>query len=390
MASYYYSNHPAHSMPVLQDLRPQNCKLEVKQDPVEALVATEGKEKTRKPIDPPPIVELKVSSTNDHSQQWLQSPYLFMVASLHKADTDAPPENAAHSLIGTLTSSLHRLKGNDNRDGGFFIFGDVSVMVQGRFRLHFSLYEMQNNNSVAVFLGTVDSQPFEVLPAKDFKGMAESTVLSRSFSDQGVRLRLRKEPRGLSGNKRKFQAYDDSNETPQHPNMASEHSSSLDEVSSSPSKRYKAESEDRRDSFPAGSHTNITTAYTPSYPTMPSYTIPTFTQPRHASQTTLPNPGTMSNYTYPIGGAHSAYPALQSGGQQQYNPRTTMLNTPGMYNNQVYPTTHSTLSSSLPLPGSYSAGYSTTFNPRLQNNSISYPTYPDDDYAGDSQFPPSQ
>ena len=32
---------------------------------------------------------------------------------------------------------------------------------------------------------------------KDWKGLDESTVLSRAFSDQGVRLRLRKEPRGL-------------------------------------------------------------------------------------------------------------------------------------------------------------------------------------------------
>ena len=36
-----------------------------------------------------------------------------------------------------------------------------------------------------------------VLPPKDFKGMEESTYLSRAFSDQGVRLRLRKEPRAM-------------------------------------------------------------------------------------------------------------------------------------------------------------------------------------------------
>jgi hypothetical protein len=36
-----------------------------------------------------------------------------------------------------------------------------------------------------------------VLLPKDFKGMDESTYLSRAFSDQGVRLRLRKEPRAM-------------------------------------------------------------------------------------------------------------------------------------------------------------------------------------------------
>ncbi len=38
-----------------------------------------------------------------------------------------------------------------------------------------------------------------VVAAKDFRGLAESSHLSRAFSDQGVRLRLRKEPRGLMG-----------------------------------------------------------------------------------------------------------------------------------------------------------------------------------------------
>lgn len=41
--------------------------------------------------------------------------------------------------------------------------------------------------------------PAEVLAPKDFKGMEESTYLSRAFSDQGVRLRLRKESRAMAG-----------------------------------------------------------------------------------------------------------------------------------------------------------------------------------------------
>ncbi|KAI9789248.1 MAG: hypothetical protein M1816_006257 [Peltula sp. TS41687] len=41
------------------------------------------------------------------------------------------------------------------------------------------------------------SEPFNVFPAKAFPGMSESTFISRSFGDQGVRLRIRKEPRTL-------------------------------------------------------------------------------------------------------------------------------------------------------------------------------------------------
>jgi len=44
---------------------------------------------------------------------------------------------------------------------------------------------------------SIRSDEFIVYSAKNWPGMAESTPLTRSFSDQGVRLRLRKEPRAL-------------------------------------------------------------------------------------------------------------------------------------------------------------------------------------------------
>ena len=47
------------------------------------------------------------------------------------------------------------------------------------------------------FLASVVSEPFKVVQQKDFRGLDESTYLSRAFSDQGVRLRLRKEPRAF-------------------------------------------------------------------------------------------------------------------------------------------------------------------------------------------------
>ena len=59
-----------------------------------------------------------------------------------------------------MVSSLHRLKDVDNMgmtcwkslptefakplvDGGFFVFSDLSVKIEGEFRLQFSLYEMR-------------------------------------------------------------------------------------------------------------------------------------------------------------------------------------------------------------------------------------------------------
>lgn len=69
------------------------------------------------------------------------------------------------------------------------------MKVEGTFRLQFNLYQMQQVD--CVHIASITSDSFPVLSAKNFTGMAESTFLTRTFSDQGVRLRLRKEPRTL-------------------------------------------------------------------------------------------------------------------------------------------------------------------------------------------------
>ncbi|KAF1833756.1 hypothetical protein BDW02DRAFT_461427, partial [Decorospora gaudefroyi] len=185
-------------------LRASQCLLVIRQQPREALVTVKGKEKFRKPVDPPPILQLKVLQESDPHQQFLQNPYLFVSVSLWKHDKDEPIESTPNdSLAGTLVSSLHRLKDVDNKDGGFFVFGDISIKVQGPYRLHFSLYEFQSEWDQIQHLCSKTSEKFNVVLPKDFKGLEESTYLSRAFSDQGVRLRLRKEARGMN-NKRSF------------------------------------------------------------------------------------------------------------------------------------------------------------------------------------------
>jgi hypothetical protein len=57
----------------------------------------------------------------------------------------------------------------------------------------FTLYEVRDKE--VEYIKSITSDAFQVHPAKNWPGMAESTFLTRSFSDQGVRLRLRKEPR---------------------------------------------------------------------------------------------------------------------------------------------------------------------------------------------------
>lgn len=90
-----------------------------------------------------------------------------MCCSLYDASEDQPvPVAPSTALAGTLVSSLHRLKDVDNNgktllwmafsmaarytdmvdqfsDGAFFVFGDLSVKLEGEYRLKFTLFEMR-------------------------------------------------------------------------------------------------------------------------------------------------------------------------------------------------------------------------------------------------------
>ncbi|CAK7272446.1 hypothetical protein SEPCBS119000_005129 [Sporothrix epigloea] len=154
----------------------------------------------RKPIDPPPILQLQVSQRKDPWQNFLQSPYYFVTCALLKGDEAAEKSPMPNHLTGTVVSSLHRLKDLNNRDGAFFVFGDLGCKTEGKFRLRFTLYQMQKLECVQL-VSTV-SDAFQVYSPKLFPGLAQSTDLTRSFSDQGVRLRLRKALWGVPTRKR--------------------------------------------------------------------------------------------------------------------------------------------------------------------------------------------
>ena len=129
-------------------------------------------------------------------RNYLQSPYYFVACRLWDPAEDQAADKgelADTPLVGSLVSSLHRLKDMDNTDGGFFVFGDISVKIEGSFRLKFTLFEILSGHVVS--LQSIISEAFTVFSTKNFPGMSESTFISRSFGDQGVRIRIRKENR---------------------------------------------------------------------------------------------------------------------------------------------------------------------------------------------------
>jgi hypothetical protein len=155
----------------------------------------------RRPIDPPPIIQLEIFENDNQNatdtSSFLYNPYYFMYASLLTAETQEElhllKDGKTRSTTGSIVSSLYRLKDLNNQDGAFFVFPDLSVRMEGHYRLKFSLFEIVN--AEIYYCSSMVSDIFQVFPAKKFPGMTESTHLSKLFADQGLRIRIRKEVR---------------------------------------------------------------------------------------------------------------------------------------------------------------------------------------------------
>ncbi|KAK9761127.1 hypothetical protein K7432_014193 [Basidiobolus ranarum] len=165
-------------------------ELIVRQQPDRAQIGTNKDKIGDRSVDPPPIVQIKQKEASEQAfSNMLQSPCFFMMAEVI-GPTDVQQAIPPHAFSGTLASSLHKLKDIDNNDGGFFIFPEISVRLEGSFRLRFKLYHIYQQQSH--FITSLCSDLFTVYSSKTFPGIRESTFLSRSFSDQGARIRVKK------------------------------------------------------------------------------------------------------------------------------------------------------------------------------------------------------
>ena len=66
------------------------------------------------------------------------------------------------------------------------------------------------NTGSAPVLATCFSQKFQVFSAKKFPGVVDSTVLSKAFAKQGIKIPIRKDGGGARGNERREWADGDS------------------------------------------------------------------------------------------------------------------------------------------------------------------------------------
>ncbi|BEJ03802.1 hypothetical protein CcaverHIS641_0109770 [Cutaneotrichosporon cavernicola] len=187
-------------------------ELIMRQEPQQARMCGVGEKSDRRPVDPTPIIQLKVKTDkgeeitpmgNDgkgrsNGQLYMQNPYYFLFACLVGGDDQDSElhvidDGRTRFLTGTPVSSLYHLKDIDNKDAAFFVFPDLGVRKEGRYKLKLTLFEIVDQE--VYYCTTVHTQTFSVYSAKKFPGMQKATELSRVFAEQGLKIRVRKDPR---------------------------------------------------------------------------------------------------------------------------------------------------------------------------------------------------
>jgi len=167
-------------------------------------------------VDPPPIVELKIyeGEGTENDITFNMNANYFLFATLEQARPIANgrmPEEKTRLTVLTGTPVAGMVYLDRPKPAGYFIFSDLSVRHEGKYRLSFSLYEELKNakdddKNLDASKGVagdahvthrleVKSEPFIVYSAKKFPGLTESTSLSRMVAEQGCRVRIRRDVR---------------------------------------------------------------------------------------------------------------------------------------------------------------------------------------------------
>ncbi|KAK1073132.1 hypothetical protein LTR12_010177 [Friedmanniomyces endolithicus] len=175
----------------------------IRQQPLAARACGFG-EKDRRVIDPPPIVELRVTDASGAPRED-RGVMLALHCTLMTEDgtqDDAavqpaePNTQPTRRLMGNMVASPYYAKDEHGRAGTFFVFPDLSCRAPGRFRLRLRLIRIQHSAmKVGMQSPTVVgalTDVFAVFTAKDFPGMRASSALLKALRRQGLSVGVKK------------------------------------------------------------------------------------------------------------------------------------------------------------------------------------------------------
>ncbi|KAF2766602.1 hypothetical protein EJ03DRAFT_262092, partial [Teratosphaeria nubilosa] len=176
--------------------------LSIRQQPAAARACGFG-ERDRRVIDPPPILELKITDRDgrpDKDWDGMLAIACTLLGQSGEDETEVPPAHphqaATRRLMGTLVASTYEAKDEHGVAGTFFVFPDLSCRSPGKFRLHFKLLRIDPGNmkpgNPAPCVATITTDVFSVFTAKDFPGMRASSALLKSLRRQGLNVGVKK------------------------------------------------------------------------------------------------------------------------------------------------------------------------------------------------------
>ncbi|TKA70782.1 hypothetical protein B0A49_11176 [Cryomyces minteri] len=118
--------------------------------------------------------------------------------------------------MGQLVASPAVLKDENDREGCFFCFPDLSCRTPGYFRLRFVLMRIEPMNLQAggysPIITEVLSNVFTVYTAKDFPGMRPSSALTIALKSQGCNIQVKKGKERTAARSRGHASDDDEEE----------------------------------------------------------------------------------------------------------------------------------------------------------------------------------
>jgi len=184
--------------------------LVVRQEPAAARACGFG-ERDRRVIDPPPILELKVTDPQTGAVDQAELRYSSHVVQVSLYDDTGtrdvttmvqPGRRAGRRLTGTLVASPVVAEDEKEQEGCFFTFSDLSCRMHGSYCLRFILIRIDPTNqqpgSSSPVVASVVSNIFTVYSAKDFPGVRPSTALTQALKRQGVTIAVKKGKRSAT------------------------------------------------------------------------------------------------------------------------------------------------------------------------------------------------
>ena len=120
---------------------------------------------------------------------------LWSETGMRRIVSDAKIPHHLPILVGTKANSALLMNDLNGEQGLFFVFHDLSVRIEGVFRLKFSLVDLEGSQGLVQkshVVTTALSEPFTVFTPKAFPGMSDSSDLSKTFAAQGLKIPIRK------------------------------------------------------------------------------------------------------------------------------------------------------------------------------------------------------